>query len=82
MTTDKQGRLNSSSSRISCEYLMKTCARLILMFPVSAPDSMSVGKWKEEVYNERKNNRFKGYDAADLTLWKVRPLYSLHRPMC
>ena len=49
------------------------------MFPVSSPDSMSVGEWKEEVYNKRKNNRFKGYDAADLTLWKVRPLYSLRR---
>jgi hypothetical protein len=52
------------------------------MFPVRAPGGMSVGEWRKEVYNERKNNRFKGYDAADLTLWKVCPLPFLRRPMC
>jgi hypothetical protein len=52
------------------------------MFLVSAPGNMSVGGWKNEVYNARRNDCLKGYGAADLTLWKVRPLHSLHRPMC
>ena len=48
------------------------------MFGVRAPDGMSVNEWREEVHKKKKNY-LKGYDAADLALWKVRPLYSLCR---
>jgi hypothetical protein len=48
------------------------------MFPVTAPPSDSVGKWRELVHAK---SGLSGIIARDLTLWKVRPLYSLHRPM-
>jgi hypothetical protein len=47
------------------------------MFAVIAPASDSVSKWRKSIYLENQNY-LKGYDVRDLTLWKVRPLYSLH----
>jgi hypothetical protein len=45
------------------------------MFPVAAPASMSVGNWKGLVHHHGPSilERCK---PADLTLWKVRPLFS------
>jgi hypothetical protein len=50
------------------------------MFSVSAPGNISVDEWREQVH-AKKQHYLIGYGPADLTLWKVRPLYSLHRPM-
>jgi hypothetical protein len=51
------------------------------MFPVTAPPSDSVGKWRELVHS-KSQSRLKGVAAIDLQLWKVHTLRFLHRPMC
>jgi hypothetical protein len=50
------------------------------MFAVRASGDMDVDEWRQQVHATAKS-RLKGVAAIDLELWKVRPLYSLHRPM-
>jgi hypothetical protein len=51
------------------------------MFPIEAPGSISVSKWRELVHT-KSQSRLKGVVAIDLHLWKVHTLRFLHRPMC
>jgi hypothetical protein len=46
------------------------------MFSVRFQDDISMDEWEGLAHSQKRRD-----NAAGLTLWKVRPLYSLYRPM-